>query len=70
MRGDDTRRDPTASLPDAALWRHSLATDMAEDETGRYLDLAGFADGRLDPDDHERIAERLEIGRASCRERV
>src|SRR5207244_1996426 len=25
----------------------------------RYLDLAGFADGRLDPDDREQVAERL-----------
>jgi anti-sigma factor RsiW len=46
-------------LPDAALWRHSRVTDMAEDEAERFLDLAGFADGRLDPDDRERVAERL-----------
>jgi anti-sigma factor RsiW len=61
MRGDDTRRDPAAGLSDAALWRRSRMVDMAEDEAEaeRYLDLAGVADGRLDPDDRERVAERL-----------
>ena len=32
---------------------------MAEDDAEHFLDLAGFADGLLDPDDRERIAERL-----------
>jgi len=59
MRGDDTRRDPAAGLPDAALWRRSRVADIVEDEAELYLDLAGFADGRLDPDDEERVAERL-----------
>jgi anti-sigma factor RsiW len=61
MRGNDTRRNPAAGLSDAALWRRSRAVDMSEDaaETERYLDLAGLADGRLDPDDRDRIAEWL-----------
>jgi len=61
MRGDDTRRDPAAGLSDAALWRRSRMVDMTEDaaEVERYLDLAGVADGRLDPDDRERVAEWL-----------
>ena len=61
MRGNDTRRDPAAGLPDAALWRRSRTVDMTDDEAEaeRYLDLAGFADGRLDPDDRERVAEWL-----------
>jgi hypothetical protein len=32
---------------------------MAEDEAERFLDLAGFADRLLDPDEQERVAERL-----------
>jgi anti-sigma factor RsiW len=32
---------------------------MAPDEADRLLDLAGFADGRLDAEDHARIAELL-----------
>jgi anti-sigma factor RsiW len=61
MRGNDTRPDPAAGLRDAALWRRSRTVDMTEGaaEAERYLDLAGFADGRLDPDDRERVAEFL-----------
>jgi hypothetical protein len=59
MRGEDTGRTPPAGLPDAALWRLSRDTDASADEAGRILDLAGFADGCLDPDDRERVAEWL-----------
>jgi anti-sigma factor RsiW len=59
MRGNDTRHDPAAGLPDAALWRRSRMAETIEDEAKRYLDLAGYADGCLDPDDRERVAERL-----------
>lgn len=59
MREDDTRRAPAAGLPDAELWRRSRMIDVVEDEAERYLDLAGYADGRLDPDDRERVAEWL-----------
>jgi hypothetical protein len=59
MRGDDTRRAPSDGLSDAALWRRSRVTDIVEDEAERYLDLAGFADGRLDPDDRERVGAWL-----------
>ena len=59
MRGDDTRREPLAGLPDRALWQRSRMTDASEDEFERTLDLAGFADERLDPDDRERVAEWL-----------
>jgi len=33
--------------------------DATDDEGVRYLDLAAFADGSLDPDEHERVAEWL-----------
>jgi anti-sigma factor RsiW len=59
MQGDDTRRDPAAGLPDAVLWQRSRTAEIIEAEAERYLDLAGFADGLLDPDDRERVAERL-----------
>src|ERR1700752_4989035 len=51
----------SAGLSDRALWRHSCATDSVdgEAEAERYLDLAGFADGRLDPDNQERVADWL-----------
>src|SRR5689334_21826993 len=56
MRGDDKDR---AGLPDEMLWRQSRVTDASEGEAARFLDLAGFADGRLDADDHERVADWL-----------
>lgn len=59
MRGDDTRRGLASSLSDAALWRAGRGIELAEDEVERFLDLAGYADGRLDPDDRERVEEWL-----------
>lgn len=44
---------------DQALWRRSQTTDAPADEAGRLLDLAAFADGRLDDEDAERIAALL-----------
>lgn len=59
MPGEGTSREPPAGLSDKALWRKSRTVEMAEDDAERTLDLAGFADGRLDPDDRERVAEWL-----------
>jgi anti-sigma factor RsiW len=46
-------------IADRVLWQRSQITDAAEDECARYLDMAGFAEGRLDPDERERVAEWL-----------
>ncbi len=48
-----------ARLAGRALWRRSSIADAPEDEEGRLLDLAGFADGLLDPDERERVAASL-----------
>jgi anti-sigma factor RsiW len=48
-----------ANLTDRELWQRSRAVEMVEDDTEHFLDLAGFADGLLDPDDQERVAEWL-----------
>ena len=45
----------TEKSPDHALWRRSRMTDVPADEAARFLDLAGFADGLLDPDERERV---------------
>ena len=55
--GADSRRPP--GLSEAAVWRRSRTTDAADDEAERFLDLAGFVDGQLDPDEHERVADLL-----------
>jgi anti-sigma factor RsiW len=46
----------TDESSDRALWRRSRLTDAPADEAARFLDLAGFADGLLDPDERDRVA--------------
>jgi anti-sigma factor RsiW len=48
--------DDSGRAADRALWLRSQATDAPEDEVGRFLDLAAFADGRLEGEETERIA--------------
>jgi hypothetical protein len=43
-------------LPERTIWHLSCEADAPQDEEARFLDLAGYADGLLDDDDHERIA--------------
>jgi hypothetical protein len=62
MAGIDDQRgggEPRLNGAERELWRRSAGTVIAEDEAERFLDLAGFAEGRLDPDEHERLVERL-----------
>jgi anti-sigma factor RsiW len=42
-----------------ALWRRCRTADAAIDEGARALDLAAFADGLLDEEDHDRVAADL-----------
>lgn len=46
-------------LEDQALWQRSRDAEAAEDEVERFLDLAAFAEGRLDAEDQERVAALL-----------
>jgi anti-sigma factor RsiW len=52
-------RNGAGERSDKALWRRSVITESAEDKAARFLDLAGFADDRLDADDRERVEEWL-----------
>ena len=52
-------REPQTDAPDRELWRRSRTIDTVEDQASRYLDLAAYADGRLDPDERERVAALL-----------
>jgi anti-sigma factor RsiW len=56
MRAND--QDP-AGLSNRTVWRRSAATEATDDAAARFLDLAAFADGTLDPDDCERVADWL-----------
>jgi hypothetical protein len=51
--------EDTDRLSDRALWRRCRLTDAPEDESRRLLDLAAFAEGGMDPDEHDRIAALL-----------
>lgn len=44
---------------DRILWQRSCTIEVTEDECARFLDLAAFAEGRLDPDERERVAAWL-----------
>jgi len=59
MRAQRTNGQWPPGPPDRALWQRSRETEATEDEAKILLDLAGFADQRLDADDSERIAALL-----------
>src|SRR5256885_17124511 len=56
---DGPGREAPAEAADRAVWQRSVTAETVEDEAERFLDLAGFADGRLDADERDRIADRL-----------
>lgn len=57
---DDAMDQPADFSADRDLWRRCLATETADDEAERFLDLAAFADDRLtDDDERSRVAARL-----------
>ncbi len=42
-----------------ALWHRAQKTDAPQDESEAFLDLAAFAEGRLDAEEEERVAALL-----------
>jgi anti-sigma factor RsiW len=52
-------REARMDNADRVLWQRGQITDAVEDECARYLDMAAFAEDRLDPDERERVAEWL-----------
>src|SRR5262249_20981157 len=58
-RADEEQKELADWSSDRDLWRRSCRTDAPEDEVARFLDLAAFVDGFLEPDEHERIAALL-----------
>jgi hypothetical protein len=51
--------EPIDRVSGRALWRQCRSGETAIDENLRFLDLAAFAEGGLDPDEHDRIAAWL-----------
>jgi anti-sigma factor RsiW len=58
-RTDQTSGESPPNSSDKAIWQYCQATDIEPDEGERLLDLAGFVDARLDPDDRDRVAAWL-----------
>jgi anti-sigma factor RsiW len=77
MRTDEEREEQPDPASDRRLWQRSRLIDAPDDEATRFLDLAAFADGLLDPEEHDRVAallaadpdaaEDVEAARASVR---
>jgi anti-sigma factor RsiW len=60
MSQNDTNPEEGMSRsPDCAVWQRCCSTDAPEDEAAWLLDLAAFADGRLETDDRDRVAAVL-----------
>lgn len=58
-RNDKNREGEPDMESDRHLWRRCRLIDAPEDEVGRFLDFAAFADGLLDDEEHERVAALL-----------
>ncbi|HEX3863990.1 MAG TPA: hypothetical protein VHY35_20085 [Stellaceae bacterium] len=56
MQDDGSGRSERGQFSDDAVWQRSQMTDAAADDAERYLDLAAFADDRLDAEEHEWVA--------------
>jgi hypothetical protein len=48
--------EPIDRMSDRALWRRCRLMEVPEDENRRLLDLAAFAEGRVEEDEEDRIA--------------
>lgn len=59
MSRTETHGEGPGRSSERALWQRSRTTDAPEDEAARFLDLAGFVDGLLDPDERDRVAAFL-----------
>lgn len=51
---NQTGGSPASHPPDRVVWETCRGMDFEDDEAERFLDLAGFADARLDAEDDER----------------
>ncbi|HYZ42796.1 MAG TPA: hypothetical protein VE687_19535 [Stellaceae bacterium] len=59
MPTDEAGAERPDLLAGRRLWQHCRASDAPPDDAARLLDLAAFADGLLDADDHDRVAAWL-----------
>jgi anti-sigma factor RsiW len=60
-RTEEEREEAMNRLPDRTLWQRCRMADAPEDEAARFLDLAAFAEGRLETDERDRVAALLAL---------
>jgi anti-sigma factor RsiW len=60
MQNDEEPYKQPDAASDRQLWRRSCLMDAPEDEVARFLDLAAFADGLLEAEEHDRVAALLD----------
>ena len=66
MRSDEERRERPNPASDRQLWQRCCVRDAPEDEAERFLDLAAFADGLLEEDEHDRVAAWVTLDREAA----
>lgn len=55
-RTNDLTGGPANFAAGQSLWQRCRTVDAPDDEAGRFLDLAAFADGMLTDDEYDRVA--------------
>jgi anti-sigma factor RsiW len=60
-RAKDAIEEPADVDADRRLWQRCRTIEAPERDSERFLDLAAFADGILDEEEHDRVAERLAV---------
>lgn len=58
-RANDETQGPAGFEAGRNFWQRCHTKEAPESDAQRFLDLAAFADGVLDEDEHDRVAERL-----------
>lgn len=56
MRQTDAMEEPDGFGAGRMLWQRCRTIDVTENEPERFLDLAALADGRLEDEEHNRVA--------------
>lgn len=59
IRGGEKREERLERGSDRLIWQRCRMIDAPEDEAARHLDLAAFAEGLPDEDDHARVTALL-----------
>ena len=59
MRRDEGLEQASNRAADRRLWQRCRVMEAAQDDAGRFLDLAAFAEGQLDVEEQDRVEAML-----------